>query len=197
MLKFQLSTEIVLMEKPIFLVLNTASFYYVCVPLQAENVNLFKSNIMNERIWIYTLSKELSIEQLGDFKNRCQNFVSGWTAHDVSLDASFELYQNRLLIFKVNEDKYNASGCSIDKQVRFVKELEVAFSVELLNRLLVAYETNNQVEVVKSSQIKELLATNAINTNTIVFNNTITESKQLETNWKQPLQATWLAKFLN
>ena len=91
---------------------------------------------MNERIWIYTLSNNLSNEQLVDFKNRCQNFVSGWTAHDVSLDASFDLYQNRLLIFKVNEDKYNASGCSIDKQVRFVKELEQLFSVELLNRLL-------------------------------------------------------------
>ena len=152
---------------------------------------------MNERIWIYTLSNKLTNEQLVDFKNRCQTFVTGWTAHDVSLDASFELYQNRLLIFKVNEDKYNASGCSIDKQVRFVKELEVAFSVELLNRLLVAYENNNQVEVVKASQMKELLITNTINTNTIVFDNTITESKQLETNWKQPLQATWLAKFLN
>jgi hypothetical protein len=151
---------------------------------------------MNERIWIYTLSKELSIEQLVDFKNRCQNFVNGWTAHDVSLDASFELYQNRLLIFKVNEDKYNASGCSIDKQVRFVKELEQAFSLELLNRLLVAYENNNQVEVVKASQIKELLITNTINTNTIVFDNTITESKQLETNWKQPLHHTWLQKYL-
>ena len=88
---------------------------------------------MNERIWIYTLSKELSNEQLVDFKNRCQSFVGSWTAHDVSLDASFELYQNRLLIFKVNEDKYNASGCSIDKQLRFVKELEQAFSIELLN----------------------------------------------------------------
>ena len=151
---------------------------------------------MNERIWIYTLSKELSIEQLVDFKNRCQNFVNGWTAHDVSLDASFELYQNRLLIFKVNEDKYNASGCSIDKQVRFVKELEVAFSVELLNRLLVAYENNNQVEVVKASQIKELLADNIISGNTLVFDNTITESKQLETNWKQPLHHTWLQKYL-
>ena len=151
---------------------------------------------MNERIWIYTLSNKLTNEQLVDFKNRCQTFVTGWTAHDVSLDASFELYQNRLLIFKVNEEKYNASGCSIDKQVRFVKELEVAFSVELLNRLLVAYENNNQVEVVKASQIKELLITNTINTNTIVFDNTITESKQLETNWKQPLYHTWLQKYL-
>ena len=152
---------------------------------------------MNERIWIYTLSNKLTNEQLVDFKNRCQTFVTGWTAHDVSLDANFELYQNRLLIFKVNEDKYNASGCSIDKQVRFVKELEVAFSLELLNRLLVACENNNQVEVVKASQIKELLADNIISGNTLVFNNTITQSSELSSNWKQPLQATWLAKFLN
>lgn len=152
---------------------------------------------MNERIWIYTLSKELSNEHLVDFKNRCQDFVNGWTAHDVSLDASFELYQNRLLIFKVNEDKYNASGCSIDKQLRFVKELEQAFSIELLNRLLVAYENNLQVEVVKASQIKDLLAANSITSNTLVFDNTITESSQLASKWKQPLQSTWLAKYLN
>ena len=151
---------------------------------------------MNERIWIYTLSKELSNEQLVDFKNRCQNFVNGWTAHDVSLDASFELYQNRLLIFKVNEDKYNASGCSIDKQVRFVKELEQAFSIELLNRLLVAYENNNQVEVVKASQIKELLADNIISGNTLVFDNTITKLLELDTVWKQPLHKTWLSKYI-
>ena len=151
---------------------------------------------MNERIWVYTLSNKLNNEQLVDFKNRCQNFVSGWTAHDVSLDASFDLYQNRLLIFKVNEDKYNASGCSIDKQVRFVKELEQMFSVELLNRLLVAYENNNQVEVTKASQVKELLASNIISANTLVFDNAITQSSELDTKWKQPLQATWLAKYL-
>lgn len=152
---------------------------------------------MNERIWIYTISKELTTEQLVDFKTRCQNFVSDWTAHDVSLDASFVLYQNRLLIFKVNEGNYDASGCSIDKQLRFVKELEQLFSVELLNRFLVAYENNNTIEVIKTSEIKDLLAANTINANTIVFDNTITQSAELNTKWKQPLQATWLAKYLN
>ncbi len=153
---------------------------------------------MDERIWIYTLSKELSNEQLVDFKNRCQNFVSTWTAHDVSLDASFELFENRLLIFKVNEDKYNASGCSIDKQVRFVKELEQAFSFELLNRLLVSYlNAENKIEVVKASQIKELLDSKIINEYTLVFNNTITQSSDLVANWKQPLYKTYLAKHIN
>lgn len=151
---------------------------------------------MNERIWVYTLSEELPAEQLSDLKNRCQNFVSGWTAHDVSLDASYEIHKDRLLIFKVNEDKYNASGCSIDKQLRFVKELEQAFSVELLNRLLVAYEKNTEVVVVKQSQIADLLASKAINENTLIFNNTITQSSDLTINWKQPLHKTWLSKYL-
>lgn len=149
-----------------------------------------------ERIWIYILSKELTSEQLVDFKDRCQNFVNGWTSHDVSLEASFDLYQNRLLIFKVNEDNYNASGCSIDKQLRFVKELEHVFSLELLNRLLVAYDNSNQVEVIKLSQVKELLASNIITPNTLVFDNTITQSSELNTNWKKPLHSTWLVKYL-
>lgn len=151
---------------------------------------------MMERIWIYTLSKELTNEQVVDFKNRCEIFVDSWTAHDVSLDASFELYQNRLLIFKVNEEKYNASGCSIDKQLRFVKELEQNFSVELLNRLLVAYEFNNAVKVIKQSEVKDLLTSNQINSNTLVFNNTIMYSSELADKWKEPLKNTWLAKYI-
>lgn len=151
---------------------------------------------MNERIWIYTLSKELTNEQLVDFKNRCQDFVNSWTAHDVSLDASFELYHNRLLIFKVNEDKYNASGCSIDKQLRFVKELEQTFSLELLNRLLVAYEYNASVEVVSLAKLKELLSSGKINEYTLIYDNTIIDSASLSRGWKKALKDTWLSKYL-
>ena len=149
-----------------------------------------------QKIWIYTLSKQLSAEQEIELATRCQNFVSSWTAHDVSLDASYELYKHRLLIFKVDEANYNASGCSIDKQLRLVKELEEEFSVELLNRLLVAYETNDQVNVVKNNRIAELLENGIITANTLVFDNTITDAEDLKTNWKKPLSQTYLAKYL-
>jgi hypothetical protein len=151
---------------------------------------------MNERIWIYTISKLLSEEQLTQLKARCQSFVSTWTAHEVSLDASFELYKNRLLIFKVNEANYNASGCSIDKQVRLVKELEQEFSVELLNRLLVAYEKQDEVAVVKTSDITALLSDGSITENTLVFDNTVTRSGDLIANWKRPLKDTYLSRYL-
>jgi len=149
-----------------------------------------------ERIWIYTISQLLPEEQLNALKQRCQDFVSTWTAHEVSLDASFELYKNRLLIFKVNEANYNASGCSIDKQVRLVKELEQQFSVELLNRLLVAYEKNGEVAVVKTSEIAGLLNDGSINEHTLVFDNTISQSTDLTTNWKKPLKETYLSRYL-
>lgn len=152
---------------------------------------------MNNRIWIYSLSKQLTNEQLTDFNKRCANFVSTWTAHEVSLDASFELYKNRLLIFSVNEQVYGASGCSIDKQLQFVKKLENEFSIELLNRLLVAYETTaSEIEVVKASDIKSLIQANTINKHTLVFNNSITQSSELETQWKQELNKTWLNKYV-
>jgi hypothetical protein len=77
-----------------------------------------------------------------------------------------------------------------------VKELEQAFSVELLNRLLVAYENDSKVIVIKASQMPELLASKSINENTIIFNNTITQSSELNSNWKQPLHKTWLSKYL-
>lgn len=149
-----------------------------------------------ERIWIYTIGKQLPEEQLTEFKQCCQDFVSTWTAHEVSLDATFELYKNRLLIFKVNEANYNASGCSIDKQVRLVKELEQQFSVELLNRLLVAYEKQDEVAVVKTAEIAGLLNDGTINEQTIVFDNTITQSTDLATNWKKPLKDTYLSRYL-
>jgi hypothetical protein len=149
-----------------------------------------------EKIWIYTLSKQLSAEQELDLKTRCASFVSSWTAHDVALNASFELYKNRLLIFKVDETNYGASGCSIDKQLRLVKEIETAFSIELLNRMLVAYEMNDGVEVVKQSHIKELLLNNIINEDTLVYDNTITTSNELTLFWKKPLNKTYLSKYL-
>ena len=160
-------------------------------------INLLYFSMMNSRIWIYTISNPLTEAQLRELKTRCQDFVSTWTAHEVSLDASFELYKNRLLIFKVNEASYNASGCSIDKQVRLVKELEQVFSVELLNRLLVAYEKNEEVMVVKQSEIADLLQQGVITENTLVFDNTLFQAADLATRWKRPLKDTWLAKYLS
>ncbi len=150
---------------------------------------------MVEKVWIYVLSNDLNAKQLLQFSTNCKSFVDSWTAHDTKLSASFEIYKRRLLIMKVDESAYNASGCSIDKLQRFVQLQEKEFNLELLNRFMVALEVFDGLMIVHSSRIKDLLAQDTINENTLVFDTTITSSEQLK-DWKKPLKDTWLCKYL-
>jgi hypothetical protein len=142
------------------------------------------------------LSKELSVSELQQLIKNCQAFVDSWTAHEQKLNASFEIYRNRILIFRVDESAYNASGCSIDKLMRFVQLQEKESGIELLNRFLVPFEINGDLKIVHSSKIKDLLNEKAINENTPVFDIAITNSEELK-EWKRPLKDTWLSKYLN
>jgi len=147
------------------------------------------------RVWIYIISKALSSKELLELNTLGEAFVKGWTAHEQKLNGSFEIFKNRIIIVKVNEDVHGASGCSIDKLTRFIKEIENKFSVELMNRLLVAIKVSDEVEICHSSKIKELLLSNSINENTTIYNTAINTSLEL-IDWEQPLKNTWLSKFL-
>lgn len=150
---------------------------------------------MAEKIWIYVLSRELNSSEMQQFTSNCETFVGSWTAHDVKLEASFEIHKNRLLIMKVDESAYNASGCSIDKLMRFVQQQEKELGLELLNRFLVALEINDSLMIVHSSKIKELLSNFVISEHTPVYDTTITSSVELG-QWKKSLKNTWLSKYL-
>ncbi len=150
---------------------------------------------MIEKVWIYILSKDLNIGDRTKFTTNCKTFVDSWTAHDQKLNASFELYKNRMLIMRVDESAYNASGCSIDKLQRFIQVQEKEFKIELLNRFMVALEVFDGLMVVHSSKIKQLLAQNTISEHTLVYDTTISSSEQMK-EWKKPLKDTWLCKYL-
>jgi hypothetical protein len=147
------------------------------------------------RVWTFIISKTLSKEELNSLNDLGNKFVLGWTAHEQQLTANFEIIGDKIIVVKVNENVTEASGCSIDKLTRFIKETEKLFSIELLNRLLVAYKTNTGIEIVHSSKIKELLAENKISENTIVYNTSVSNQKEFN-NWEQELKNTWLSKYL-
>ena len=147
------------------------------------------------RAWTFIISKQLSETELETLSASGKAFVKHWTAHENKLSADFMIFKNRIIVVQVNEDVNNASGCSIDKLTRFIKESEAALNVELLNRFLIAYKNEGHVEVVHVSQVKELLAVNTLNENTIVYNTALANQTELK-NWEQPLKTTWLSKYL-
>ena len=146
-------------------------------------------------MWAYTISRELNSNELQQLIVAGQNFVNSWTAHENKLSAEFSVFGNRIILVKVDEAVYNASGCSIDKLVRFVKILETDFNVELLNRLLVPYQHDDKIEVIPTSVFKEKLNTKQLSENTLVYVTAIADEKEL-LEWQQPVKNTWLSKYL-
>ncbi|MGE0567609.1 MAG: hypothetical protein AB7O73_06640 [Bacteroidia bacterium] len=149
-----------------------------------------------KKVWTYLLNKELSSEILDDILSKGQTFVANWKAHEMPLDATFEIYKNRIIIVKVDESKYNASGCSIDKLLALIKSFEQEFNIELLNRLLVAYNNSENIAVVSSSQVKEKLESGEMTADTMIFDLSVSTSEALK-DWQRPLKETWLKKYLN
>lgn len=147
------------------------------------------------RVWTYIINKNLSEETLNALLTDGINFIKNWTAHEQKLSASFEIFKNKIIIVKVNEEVFSASGCSIDKLTRFIKEMEIKFSIELMNRLLVAYKHKDDLIITNVSEIKGLLTQKQISENTIVYNTSLANSSDLA-NWEQALKNTWLSKYL-
>ena len=103
--------------------------------------------------------------------------------------------RDSFIVVTVDETSYNASGCSIDKLLRLIKQLEADHQLKLLDRLLVGYKTTNGVEVIHSSMVKEKLASKQLDENTLIFNVAASNSEEYS-KWLQPLKETWLKKYL-
>ena len=148
-----------------------------------------------EKVGIYISDKELKGEIASVVLKTGEQFVNGWTAHENPLTASFKIVQDRFIVVAVDETNYYASGCSTDKLLRFIKQLESDHKLQLLNRLLVGYKTPNGVEVLSASSVKEKLQAKQLDENTLIYNVAASNSNEFA-NWLQPLKETWLKKYL-
>ncbi len=147
------------------------------------------------KVWTYLIDKDLSEDQLDLLKSKGLAFVQQWTAHENPLAGSFEIFKNKIIIVKVDESQHGASGCSVDKLLRFIKQCENEFQINLLNRLLVAIETNDGIKAIPSSSIKDKLSNGELSGETLVYDTAVATGSELEA-WQKPLRATWLNKYL-
>lgn len=145
----------------------------------------------NSRVWIYQSDKKLSDAEAQQVQNYLDNFSRQWTAHNNQLKAKGEIRYNRFLILTVDESQAGASGCSIDKSVKFMKQLEHEFNINLFDRFNLAYREGNEILSLPRHDFEDLIKQGKINTDTIVFNNLAQTLTELETKWEVPFKDSW------
>ena len=151
---------------------------------------------MNEqaKIWIYQASKTFSNEQISQLQQILLDFTNGWTAHNQQLQASFEIKYNRFIILTVDESQAGASGCSIDKSVHLMKQIEQKFNIDLFDRFNIAWKEGDSVKSASREEFEELIKEGIINPETIVFNNLVPTYSAYLNNWEIPFKNSWHSK---
>ncbi len=145
----------------------------------------------NSRVWVYQSDRKLSDNEVEQLKVLLNDFTTSWTAHNNQLKAKGEIRYNRFIVLIVDESQAGASGCSIDKSVRFVKEVEAQFGINLLDRFNLAYKEGSEVLSAPRHTFEELIKQGRINTNTTVYNNMVQNLAELNAKWEVPFKDSW------
>jgi len=154
---------------------------------------------LHSRVWIYQSTREFSENEITPLRNKAEEFISEWTSHGKTMSACIEIFYNRFIIVCANETTASASGCGIDKSVKFIQQLENEFNVSLLDRMNVAYRQTNLHGKVGQwgilschiSELKNMIAFSEEQTGITVFNNLVNTKEELEQNWEVPLEKSW------
>ncbi|MCE9538467.1 MAG: ABC transporter ATPase [Bacteroidetes bacterium] len=165
----------------------------------------YKNMPEDARVWVYQSNRFISDLEVAAIEKAGIQFIADWTAHGASLKASFDILYNYFIVISVDEQQANASGCSIDKGIYFVKELEKQFDLILLDRMQVAFRNGNEIKTCHLNNLLEELTRSGLYSENgnkedvnevIVFNNMVTTKKQFDTEWEINLKQSWQSRVL-
>lgn len=148
------------------------------------------------RIWIFQSSRAFTEQETQDIKTQFDHFLLDWNAHGAALLAEYEIINNQFIVVAVDENQAAASGCSIDKLTKIIKGLEEKYQFGFLDRMNVAYEQNQKIEIVKLPEFKKAVKNGELPKDTIVYNNGVTNLADFRSQWKLPLTESWAKNLL-
>ena len=150
----------------------------------------------NAKVWIYQSDSNLSSTDVELIEKEVKFFLNNWSSHNKEIESSYEIRYNRFLIIGLNENINSASGCSIDKSVNFIKNLQSILKVNFLNRLDVAYKIGNEINTISLLEFQNMIRENKLSKDSIVYNNIIDTKKLYLNSWETKIENSWHKKFL-
>lgn len=146
----------------------------------------------SSRVWIYQSSRLFTISEAFQLEGFLNAFVTSWDSHGVPVKGYANLFYGQFIILMADETASGVSGCSTDGSVRLMKKVEQEFQVQLFDRLLLAFLLKDKVQLLPLSQLEFAVQNDFITEDTLYFNNTVQNKKELEEKWLVPVKESWL-----
>jgi hypothetical protein len=147
------------------------------------------------KIWIYAGNKRFTGNQREWMSEALQEFLEKWTSHGNDLKSGFKVLYDQILVIGLDENAADASGCSIDASVHFIKEIGAHLEVSFFNRNLVPFLHKNNLRLVSLNSLKTKIANGEITGESTIFNTLLAKKSDLNQS-VIPLKDSWLNRYL-
>lgn len=108
----------------------------------------------SSKLWLYQANRALTTTEITWLNEQLTEFTNQWAAHGTQLVAAGEVLNPYFVALAVDLSHENASGCSIDSSVRFIKSVGNELKVDFFNRLKLLVEAEDGTQKIVS--FKEL-----------------------------------------
>ena len=150
----------------------------------------------SSRVWIYQSSRLFLISEALELEDILKEFTVNWKSHGDEVKGYANLFFGQFIVLMADESATGVSGCSTDSSVRLIKTIEERFNVQLFDRQSLAFIIKERVQLLPLSQLNYAIENNFIDGDTLYFNNTVLNKKELFEKWIIPVKDSWLAKKL-
>ena len=144
------------------------------------------------KVWVYQSSRAFTEKESVEIDEQLYNFYIQWQSHGDAVKGWAKLIFNQFIVVMADEESCSVGGCSTDGMVRTIKSFERQYQVDLFDRLTITFLINNKAEPLPLQQVKYALEKGYIETDTLLFNNTVDTKERLEAEWLVPLNKSWL-----
>lgn len=148
----------------------------------------------SSRVWIYQSSRLFTLGEAFEIEKMLESFIPNWNSHGAPVKAYGNLFFGQFIVLMADEQaSAGVSGCSTDSSVKLIKDIEQTFKVNMFDRQTLAFYYKEKVQTLPLAHFKHAIENGFITPDTLYFNNTVLNKKDLKNNWIIPVKESWLA----
>lgn len=149
------------------------------------------------RVWVYQTTHKLTSDLVAVLELELKSFCDTWTSHQQHVEASFAIVQKHFVIMAINEAVALASGCSIDKSVAKLRELEANLGLQLLDRKDQAVAFHGETIFIPLNRLRFYIENGELTAETTIYNTLVSTKEEMQKYFMLPAGKSWMRKYFS
>ncbi len=148
------------------------------------------------RVWIYQSNRRFTEAEEKELSAELQEFTRQWVSHNQRLKATGKVLFSRFIVLMVDETQVGAGGCSIDRSVAFLKQVQAAYQIDLFDRMRFAFLDGGEVVSLSREEFAAYYQSGKISGDTQVLDTLVSTRQDFEQGFIKPLRLSWHQRML-